>query len=267
MAELVRAGVLGRIKHVKILLPPSNRHRQTLNTVVEAPPSELNYEMWQGQAPLLPYCSSRVHYNFRWNLAYSGGIITDWGAHMIDLAHWATGQESTGPVEVEGKGDFPPRENIWNTATTFHLRYRYASGMTSELFTDAPGLKFEGEDGWILTRGWRAAATSNRPELLETALPAEQRLRRPRTDGNGGEHMDFTAAIKENRQAYAPAETGHRTISVAHIGNIAMMLGRKLHWDPEKEKFPDDNEANAMLSRKQREPWTIANVDSWINVG
>ncbi len=264
MVELVKAGVLGEVRHVKILLPPSNRHRAELDSTVETHPPQLNYEMWQGQAPVMPYIASRVHYNFRWNLAYSGGIITDWGAHMIDLAHWATGNERTGPIEVEGEGDFPPRDAVWNTATTFKLHYRYASGLTTELFTDAPGLKFEGTEGWFLSRGWRAPATSNKPELLETVLPPEQQLPRPRTDGAGGEHMDFTDAIKQGRPAYAPAEIGHRTISVAHIGNIAMQLGRKLRWDPDKERFLDDDAANAMLSREQREPWTIANVDKWI---
>ena len=186
---------------------------------------------------------------------------------MIDLAHWATGNELTGPIEVEGEGDFPPRDAVWNTATSFHLNYKYASGMTSELFTDAPGLKFEGTEGWLLSRGWRAGATSNKPELLDTVLDEDQRLRRPRTDGQGGEHMEFTDAIKEGRQAYAPAEIGHRTISVAHIGNIAMQLGRKLDWDPDNEEFLNDEAANALLSREQREPWTLDNVDSWINVG
>jgi predicted dehydrogenase len=267
LVELVKAGVFGDIKHVKILLPPSNRMRNELDPTLGKPPAELNYEMWQGQAPVMPYCASRVHYNFRWHLAYSGGIITDWGAHMIDLAHWATGNEFTGPVEMEGEGDFPPRDGIWNTATTFKINYRYPSGLTTELFTDAPGLKFEGTDGWVLSRGWRGPMRSNKPELLETKLTEDQRLRRPRTDGQGGEHMDFTDAIKEGRSAYAPAEIGHRTISVAHLGNIAMQLGRKLRWDPETETFVDDEAATAMLSREQREPWTIANVDSWLNVG
>lgn len=267
IAELIQAGVFGKIKHVKILLPPSNRMGNELDTTMGKVPPELNYEMWQGQAPEMPYCASRVHYNFRWNLAYSGGVITDWGAHMIDLAHWATGNEETGPIEMEGEGDFPPRDAIWNTATEFKIHYKYPSGLTAELFTDTPGLKFEGTEGWLLSRGWRAPATSNRPELLETKLPPEKRLRRPRTDERGGEHMEFTDAIKEGRQPYAPAEIGHRTISVAHVGNIAMMLGRKLRWDPEKEEFPGDDQANAMLHRKQREPWTIENVDSWLNVG
>ncbi|TWT82286.1 1,5-anhydro-D-fructose reductase [Planctomycetes bacterium CA13] len=268
MVELVKAGVFGEIKHVKILLPPSNRHRQAVDPTLGKPPSGLDYEMWQGQATEMPYCESRVHYNFRWHLAYSGGVITDWGAHMIDLAHWATGNELTGPVEIEGKGEFPPRDGIWNTATSFKVNYRYPSGLTTELFTDAPGLKFEGTNGWILSRGWRGPVKSNRPELLETVLPEEKRLRRPRTDGQGGEHMDFSDAIKEGRQAYAPAEIGHRTISVAHLGNIAMQLGRRLRWDPDQEKFADgDAAATAMLRREQREPWTIDNVDSWINVG
>jgi len=269
LIELVKAGVLGDIKHVKILLPPSNRHRRTADATITTPPKHLNYEMWQGQAPLMPYCASRVHYDFRWNLAYSGGVITDWGAHMIDLAHWATGQEHTGPVEVEGQGEFPPRDAVWNTAQKFHLNFRYASGLTTELFTDAPGLKFEGTNGWVLSRGWRAAPNSwktNLPDLTAIQLPEEQRLRRPRTDGSGGEHMEFTDAIKQGRQPYAPAEIGHRTISVAHIGNIAMMTGRKLRWDPARELFPGDDEANALLNRKQREPWTIENVDSWLNV-
>ena len=267
MAELIQEGVFGRIRHMKVLLPPSNRHREVLDTKIETPPTELNYEMWQGPAPRMPYCASRVHFNFRWNLAYSGGIITDWGAHMIDLAHWATGNERTGPVEVEGTGDFPPRDGVWNTAATFKLRYRYASGLTMELFTDAPGLKFEGTQGWLLTRGWLGPLTSSKPELLATTLPTRQRLRRPRTDGNGGEHMDFTDAIREGRPAYAPAEIGHRTITVAHIGNIAMQLGRKLRWDPSVERFVDDAEANAILSREQRAPWKLENVDGWLNVG
>ena len=239
----------------------------TLDRTIRQPPSELDYEMWQGQAPAMPYCASRVHYNFRWNLAYSGGIITDWGAHMIDLAHWATGNERTGPTEMDGTGELPPRDDIWNTATTFKIHYRYASGLTTELFTDAPGLKFEGTEGWLLSRGWRGPMTSNKPELLNTKLTEQQRLRRPRTDGQGGEHMDFTDAINQGRPAYAPAEIGHRTISVAHLGNIALQLGRKLRWNPEKEEFLDDPTANSMRSREQREPWTIKNVDSWLNVG
>ena len=173
----------------------------------------------------------------------------------------------TGPIEVEGKGDFPPRDGIWNTATTFKLHYRYRSGLTTELFTDAPGLKFEGTDGWLLSRGWRGSMRSNKPELLNTELADDQRLRRPRTDGQGGEHMDFTDAIKQGRPAYAPAEVGHRTISVAHIGNIAMQLDRKLRWNPDDESFVDDTAADALLHRDQREPWTIENIDSWLNVG
>jgi hypothetical protein len=124
-------------------------------------------------------------------------------------------------------------------------------------------------------RGWRGPLAASDPKILEVKIPEDKRLHRPKTivarSGGGGvpggEHMDFTDCIKNGGPTYAPAEIGHRTISIAHIGNIAMQLGRRLRWDPEKEGFKDDDEANAMLGREQREPWTIDNVDSWLNVG
>ena len=138
----------------------------------------------------------------------------------------------------------------------------------------APGIKFEGTDGWIMFRGWRAPLRASDPAILETELGEDAiRLHRPRVvinradGGKGGEHRDFIDCVKSRQPCYAPAEIGHRTITIAHLGNIAMQLGCKLQWDPEKERFVTDKAANALLSREQREPWTIDNVDSWINVG
>ena len=267
LVELVQAGVLGEIKNIKVLLPPGNRMGKKGNFHETAPPKELNYKMWQGQAPLAPYCPARVHYNWRWNLAYSGGVLTDWIHHLLALAMLATGTEKTGPVEVEGEGEFPDRKSVWNAAPKYNLKYKFANGMTMSIWDDVPGLKFEGTDGWLLCRGWRGPIKASDPKLLKVELAKEQRLKRIRTDGQGGEHMDFTDAIKEGRQAYWPAEVGHRVITVAHIGNIAMMLKRKLRWDPAKEQFLNDSKADAMLTREQREPWAIKNVDSWLNVG
>lgn len=267
LVELVRAGVIGDVKNIKVLLPPGNRMGKKGKFQVSDPPKELNYEMWQGQAALAPYCPARVHYNWRWNLAYSGGVLTDWLHHLLAIAMLATGTEKTGPVEVEGKGEFPDRNAVWNAAPKYNLKYKFANGMTMSVWDEVPGLKFEGTDGWLLCRGWRGPITASDPELLKVKLPEDKRLKRIRTDGQGGEHMDFTDAIKEGRQAYWPAEVGHRVITVGHLGNIAMMLNRKLKWDPAKEQFLDDPQADAMLSREQREPWTIKNVDSWLNVG
>jgi predicted dehydrogenase len=273
LCELVHAGFIGELRHIKVLLEKGNAGRGNDDFRLRPPPPELNYEMWQGQAPLAPYCPARVHNTYRWNLAYSGGRITDWGPHLIDLAQWASGNQETGPVEVEGTGTFPPREAVWNTASEFDLHYRYANGVTMHVWSDVPAVKFEGSEGWIMFRGWRQPLRASRESILTAEIPADKRLLRPRavidrTDELvGGEHLDFTDCIRNGGSTYAPAEIGHRTVTVSHIGNIAMQLQRKLHWNPDREEFDGDDQANAMLSRDERSPWTIANIDSWINVG
>ena len=266
MCELVHAGYIGELKHIKVLLEKGNAGRGNEDFRVQDPPAHLDYEMWQGQAPLAPYCPARVHNTFRWNLAYSGGRITDWGAHLIDLAQWASGNQETGPVEIEGVGKFPPRDAVWNTAGEFDLHYRYAKGVTMHVWSDVPAIKFEGTEGWIMFRGWRQPLRASNPKILGLEIPEDKRVHRPRVvvrredELVGGEHLDFTDAIRNDRPTYAPAEIGHRTATVAHIGNIAMRLGRKLRWNPAEESFGDDAEANAMLSRKQREPWSAASI-------
>ena len=136
--------------------------------------------------------------------------------------------------------------------------------------TPSPGIRFEGTEGWIESHNWRGTLRASRrdmldvevdPKVLGIYIPSEVVKR---DSGIGGEHRNFFDCIKTRQPCYAPAEVGHRTITIAHIGNIAMMLGRKLRWNPEKEQFEGDDEANAMLTRKQREPWTMANVASWI---
>jgi predicted dehydrogenase len=273
ICELVHAGFIGELRNVKVLLEKGNAGRGNEDFRVQDPPSELDYDMWQGQAPLAPYCPARVHNTYRWNLAYSGGRLTDWGAHLIDLVQWASGREDTGPVEVEGTGEFPPRDAVWNTAGQFDLHYRYADGLTMSVVSDVPALKFEGSEGWVMFRGWRRPLRASDERILSAEIPADKRLHRPRVlvdrtqELVGGEHLDFTDCIRNGGAAYAPAEIGHRTATIAHIGNIAMQLGRKLTWNPDQERFDGDDEANAMLGRAQRPPWTLDNVDSWINLG
>ena len=126
LIELVRSGVVGSLKHIEVRLPPGNNNQrvggdakgQFDHLAPEEPPKSLNYEMWLGQAPWMPYIAARVHGNYRWNLAFSGGVITDWSAHMVDLAQWGHDTEHTGPVSVAGRGDFPPRDAVHNTAAT-----------------------------------------------------------------------------------------------------------------------------------------------------
>jgi len=273
MCELVRNGRIGQLKHIIVSLPAGNESRgdNFQDRVIQPVPEWFNYEMWLGQAPLAPYCPARCHGSFRWNFDYSGGRLTDWGAHLIDLAQWANATESTGPIFVEGVGRFPPRDALFNTAEEFELHYRYANGVLLTVVSRGPGIRFEGTEGWVGTTGWRGPLEASRPAILDsTAGPDEVRLHRPsevipRTDtSRGGEVRDFLDCVKSRQPCYAPAETGHRTVSIAHIGNIAMLLGRPLRWDPAAERFEGDAQANAMLSRPQREPWTLANIDAWL---
>jgi predicted dehydrogenase len=271
--ELVRNGRIGRLRHIRVTLPSGNESRGVNFTQrsEQAIPEGFDYDMWLGQAPRRPYVPARCHGSFRWCLDYSGGRLTDWGAHLIDLAQWGNNTEATGPVEVEGTGRFPPRESLFNTAESFDINYRYANGVTMNVSTSTPGIRFEGTEGWIGFTGWRAPLEASNSAILESVIGAsEVHLYRPsevvrRQDGlRGGEHRNFIDCVKSRRPCYAPAETGHRTITIAHIGNIAIQLGRRLRWNPETERFVNDREADAMLSRTQREPWTIANINRWL---
>jgi len=299
LIELVRSGVLGKLKHIEVRTPMGNTNTrvggeakdQFGKSTLGDPPAHLNYDMWLGQARQMPYMAARVHGNFRWNFAFSGGVITDWGAHMVDLAQWGHGTELSGPVEVEGHGDFPDRDAVYNTAPSYKVHYRYADGVTMTLSagqgdldpkqphegplvgrTSAPGIRFEGTDGWLECHNWRGALTASKPEMLSVAVDPDKVkfLHRPteivpRSGGpGGGEYRDFLDAVKSRGLTYAPAEVGHRTISIPHLGNIAMLLGKKLQWNPETEKFVDAPDANTALTRTQREPWTMANVDKWL---
>jgi predicted dehydrogenase len=279
LISLVRSGAVGRLRHIEVGLPRGNTveriQRQDRGTYAQQDPQpvppELDYEMWLGQAPRMPYIPARTHGSFRWNLAFSGGVLTDWGAHMIDLAQWGHNSERSGPVTVSGRGDFPPPDAVFNTSPTCDLRYEFADGVTMRVTTSGPAIRFEGSEGWIASNGWRGALTASQEDILRAAVDEETAaaIYRPgevvrREDSIGGEHRNFYDCVKSRQDCYAPAETGHRTITIAHIGNIAMQLGRALRWDPAREDFVDDPEASALLTRQQREPWTIANIDRWI---
>ena len=266
ICELVRNARVGKLQHIEVSLPSGNESRgdNFSQREVQPVPPGFDYDMWLGQAPWAPYCPARCHGSFRWNLDYSGGRLTDWGGHLIDLAQWANDTEATGPVRVEGTGEFPPRDALFNTATDFDIDYEYANGVTMKVASKGPGIRFEGTDGWIGFTGWRAPPEASSTAILESEIGEDEiHLHRPsevvaRADGGkGGEHRNFLDCVKSRERCYAPAETGHRTATIAHIGNIAMMLGRKLKWNPDAERFVDDAEADSMLTREQRGPWTL----------
>jgi len=282
IVNLARNGHLGDVQHIKVLLPPGNTMARDPNkregdAVVQPIPAHIDYEKWSGPAAVLPYIPKRHHYNWRWNFEYSGGVITDWGSHLINIAQWVLDADATGPVEVQGTGEFPDFNDVWNTAETFKVSYRYKNGTTMDVWTEVPGIKIEGTKGWVLSRGWRRPLTASDESLLKITFDGDKNFGRPESTvkaegGTGGEHIDFANCVKSRKLCYYTAEGGHRNHTVAHIANISMLLGgAKLQWNPDKEIFEGNRaeEANKHFcyARPQRAPWTFDAVDSWINVG
>ncbi|MHC4595094.1 MAG: Gfo/Idh/MocA family protein [Planctomycetota bacterium] len=251
MCELVRNGRIGKVHTIRVELPSGP---DTQGNPVPIPiPDGFDYDLWLGPAPWAPYTKDRCHWNFRWILDYSGGMLTDWGAHLLDGAQWGNDTEYTGPVEVEGKGTFW-RDGLYNTAKEYRIEYKYANGVKLIVTSGTPSLRFEGTEGWIGNRGWRAPLQANPKSILDSVIgPNEIHLYTCRA----GEQRNFLDCVKSRKQCYFPPEIGHRCFTIAHIGNISMLLGRKLRWDPEKEQFINDEQANRMLSRSMRSPWHL----------
>jgi predicted dehydrogenase len=251
MCELVRNGRIGKVRTVRVELPsgPNDPGNPTPMPV----PKELDYDMWLGPAPWAPYTKDRIHWNFRWIQDYSGGQLTDWGAHLLDGAQWGNNSEYTGPVEVEGKGVFC-EGGLYDTAKEYHIEYKCAGGVTLIVKSGNPSLRFEGSEGWIGNVGWRAPLQAEPKSILDSVIgPNEIHL----YTCQGGEQRNFLDCIKSRKECYFPPEIGQRCFTIAHIGNISMLLGRRLKWDPDKEEFVNDEQANRMLSRSMRSPWHL----------
>jgi predicted dehydrogenase len=251
MAELVRNGRIGKLEKIFVQLPagPGNAGDASPKPV----PQGLDWDMWLGPAPWKPYRAGLHAYHWRWNRDYSGGQLTDWGAHQIDTAQLANDTERTGPIEVEGTGK-RHEKGLYDTFHDYHLIYRYANGVQMHVDSGGTGLRFEGSDGWVGNTGWRKPLQASSPDILHSVIgPDELHIE----TCQAGEHRNFLDCVKSRRDPYFPAEVGHRCSTVSHLGNIAMELGRKLRWDPDKEEFADDETANRMRARARREPWHL----------
>ncbi len=258
--ELVRNGRIGRIREVEVWIPAGLREGPFAATPV---PAGLNWDFWQGQVTAVPYVKQRCHTTFRYWWDYSGGTMTDWGAHHADIARWGLGEDGPVSVEARASGDMIP--GGYTAASEYEVRYTYASGVvqtTRSTTADTPfggvarpegqrhGVKFIGTDGWIwVTRGDLQAS---RPDFLETPLPAGA-LRLEKSDDHMG---NFFECLRTRQQPICHVEVGHRSASLCHLGVIAMRLGRRLTWDPKREVFVGDKAANRWLEREQRKPWT-----------
>ncbi len=249
--ELVRNGRIGRLHTVRMNLPTDNRRCGPQPAMPV--PKGFDYDTWLGPAPAEPYTARRCHFNFRWILDYSDGELTDRGAHVNDIGQWGAGMERSGPVAIGGKGDFPA-DGLWNTATGFHVEGEYASGVKLVIASTPPrGIRFEGTEGWIFVNIHGGQLQAEPASVLTSRIgPNETHLYR-----SGGHRADWLRAIRTRGRTVAPAEVGHRTVSLCHLANISMLLGRKLKWDPKEERFVGDAEANRMLARPMRPPWHL----------
>jgi predicted dehydrogenase len=268
--ELVRNGRIGRVHTVTIGLPvdPSGDEEPEMPV-----PKNLDYQMWLGSTPWVYYTEKRVHPQGDYSRPgwlrceqFGAGMITGWGVHHVDIAHWGMGTEHTGPVEVEATAEFPER-GLWDVHGSFRVEARYASGVTMRISDAFPnGVRFEGSEGWIFVTRGAYAATASDPVAKERSAQAlsasDPRILASET-GSGEAHLPRSAdqhgnwleAIRSRQAPISPAEVGHRSTSACLVAHIAMRLGRKLRWDPLRERFRDDDEANAMLSRPQRAPY------------
>jgi myo-inositol 2-dehydrogenase/D-chiro-inositol 1-dehydrogenase len=255
--ELVRNGRVGKLHTVKVGFGTDPGTDPTPPMPV---PDNLNYDMWLGQAPWVAYTEKRVHPQKDYDRPgwlrisdYGAGMITGWGAHHNDIAQWGMGTEYTGPVEIEGQAEFP-RDGLWDVHGDFRIEYTYANGVKvicADNKKNKQGIVFEGSEGWVyVMRGFIDAQPKSL--LTSTIGPNEIHLYK-----SNNHKANWLECIKSRAETIAPAEIGHRSCTVCLLGDIAMRLGRKLRWDPDKERFIGDDEANKMLWRPMRSPWRL----------
>ena len=261
---MCRLGRIGKIHRVTCTIghgPTGGPFQKT------TPPSGLNWDMWLGQAPKVDYIRERCHSSFRWWYEYSGGIMTDWGAHHVDIAQWAIGMEQSGPITVEPvsfqlaaplERGYPKRDDCYNTATAFMIRCLFANGVEMIIRHDTDnGILFEGERGRFFVD--RGRLVGKPVERLKDDPIAEDVLTRLRKGKPAMSHMaNFVACIKDRSLPISDVFSHHRAMTTCHLANLAVRLGRgKLTWNPETEQIVGDDEANAWQSRPQRKGFEL----------
>ena len=246
LAELVRNGAIGKLLNIEVGLPAGLAFKREDPV---PPPADLDYNLWLGPAPYQPYSPTRVHHEgWRMIRDYSGGKLTDWGAHLVDTAQVANFAEKTSPVEVEGTAATPPG-GLSDQPVSFDLRYRFANGVTMRVQGGGVRIRFEGEAGWIGVNGWEGTFEASDPALLKIKYEAEGNKLWPRPPR---EHRNFLDCVQSRAPTTYTAEDLHRLSTTLHLGNVALQVGRKVQWDPESESFVKDDEANALRSRPER---------------
>jgi predicted dehydrogenase len=288
-AEVVRNGLIGKITRVEVGLPSGHADfagtgrtlmeklsklpnpPKSLGEVVPGtpaweaalgtPPEALDYPLWLGPSRLEPYIEARVYQNWRWNYNTGGGQLLDWIGHHGDIAHWGLGNDDTiGPLEIEGQGEFPAKDAIWNTATKYRLTAKYPNDVTMIIAGGhgdiRGGTKWIGTDGWVWVDRGNGFESSNKALEDTRSLPEEQR--KVKLIKTVSHYRDFIDCVKSRQRTVTPVEVAHHSAIPGHLGLISMLVGRKLKWNAAEEVIVGDAEASKLLSRPYRSPWKLA---------
>ena len=286
-AEIVRNGLIGTVTHVEVGLPAGNSDYDGVqkaalaklaaagvtvsslegvsegskgwNALVTDPPAGLDYNTWIGPSKMVPYMREHTHKTWRWNYDTGGGQLMDWIGHHCDIAHWGLGFDNSGPSEVEGGGELPPHNAVWNTAPKYRFELKYPQGITMTIAGGYPdiqrGTKWIGTEGWVwVDRGH--FETSNPAWKQGKTLPRE--LRKVKLYTSDSHQQNFLDCIKSRQPTITPVQVGHHSTIPGHLCLIAMLTGRKIRWDVQTEKIIGDSEASAMMTREYRAPWKMS---------
>jgi predicted dehydrogenase len=286
-AEIVRNGLIGEVTRVEVGLPGgfadfSGEGKEALNKLSSLPdkisdlskvtpgtpawnllatdpPAALDFNTWIGPSKMEPYVAARLHKNWRWNYNTGGGQLLDWIGHHCDIAHWGMDCDRSGPSEIEGHGEFPAPNAIWNTCTKYRIELKYPRNITMIIAGGHGDIKSGTK--WIGTEGWvwvdRGGFDASNPEWKKgKSLPEE--LRKVKLYESSGHQRNFLDCVKSRQPTITPAETGHHSAIPGHLGLISMLTGRKLRWDVNSEKILGDRAASELLTRPYRAPWHLA---------
>jgi predicted dehydrogenase len=251
--ELVRNGRLGKLQSATIAVPGGRRSDTPKPQPV---PDTIDYDLWLGPAPWAPYSPQRVQNQYWYHtLDYTAGFVSGWGVHHVDIVQWALNADLAGPVEIEGKGDYP-RDGLCDAAVTWKVELTYPGGLKvnfcdSQTAGGGEWIRFDGSAGWA--RVWRGGMEADPPSLVRETFGADE-VRLYNSRSHGGNLLE---CVRSRRATICPIEVAHRSNTVCLISDIAMSLGRKLKWDPATERFIGDEQANRMLDRSARAPYAL----------